>query len=402
MALPTRLISTCVKRRPSPWPGGRPGASSSSGTHGKSAAFVGFDEIHAYQDWSLLEALQPDPTRADVMTWITSYASLFNTKGAPLHDLMQIGKAAADPRMLFSWYSGEYCTDPAFADLPPEQRANPSMPSWYDTTYLDQQRARLPTGRFRRLHLNLPGSPEGSALDQDNVLACVVKGRKSLPWADGVRYFAAVDMSGGSSDDACLAIAHQDATTKRIVVDLVAKQSGSVPFSPRAAIKQFCDILQSYRINKVYGDAFAGQTFRHDFEEHQVQYEMRSASASDLYERLEPPINAGEVELPDHPTLVEQIVSLVWRGNKITHEPGSHDDHANAVALVVNMLREEATATTGSWAIPGVVTAPRQYFGDTTPAYDPRLGSRALVIAIPPGERSIHTNMPKNTGNALW
>jgi hypothetical protein len=132
-------------------------------------------------------------------------------------------------------------------------------------------------------------------------------------------------------DDACLVIAHQDATTKRIVVDLVVKQSGSVPFSPRAAIKQFCDILQSYRINKVYGDAFAGQTFRHDFEEHQVQYEMRSASASDLYERLEPPINAGEVELPDHPTLVEQIVSLVWRGNKITHEPGSHDDHANAL-----------------------------------------------------------------------
>jgi hypothetical protein len=40
-----------------------------------------------------LEALQPDPTRADVLTWVTSYASLFATTGAPLFDLMQIGKA---------------------------------------------------------------------------------------------------------------------------------------------------------------------------------------------------------------------------------------------------------------------------------------------------------------------
>jgi hypothetical protein len=42
------------------------------GTHGKSAAFVGYDEIHGYRDWSLMEALQPDPTRPDALhppTW---------------------------------------------------------------------------------------------------------------------------------------------------------------------------------------------------------------------------------------------------------------------------------------------------------------------------------------------
>jgi hypothetical protein len=125
------------------------------GAHGKSAAFIGFDEIHGYRNWQLLEALQPDPTRRDALQWITSYASIYNVPGAPLHDLLQIGKAGADKRMLFSWYSGDYCTDPAFADLPPEQRANPSMASWVDgAAYLEQQRTRLPVGRFRRLHLN--------------------------------------------------------------------------------------------------------------------------------------------------------------------------------------------------------------------------------------------------------
>ena len=125
------------------------------GAHGKSAAFIGYDEIHGYRDWSLMEALQPDPTRADCLQWVTSYASLFNTAGAPLHDLMQIGLTNKDPRLLFSWYSTDHCTDPAFADLPPERRANPSMASWPDGTgYLETQRARLPTGRVPSCHGN--------------------------------------------------------------------------------------------------------------------------------------------------------------------------------------------------------------------------------------------------------
>jgi hypothetical protein len=308
------------------------------GAHGKSAAFIGYDEIHGYQDWSLMEALQPDPTRPDCLQWVTSYASLFNTAGAPLHDLMQIGLTNKDPRLLFSWYSADHCTDPAFADLPPEQRANPSMASWPDGLgYLETQRARLPTGRYRRLHLNLPGSPEGAAFDQGAVLRCVVTGRRSLSWQDGTRYIAAVDMSGGSNDDAVLCIAHLDGKT--VVLDRIVKQIGSPPFDPRMAVVKFCDILHQYKISKVYGDAFAGQTFRKDFAARDIVYEVRSASASDLYERLEPVINAGELELLDQPTLIEQLVSLIWRGSKIAHEHGAHDDHANALALAVSVVR---------------------------------------------------------------
>jgi hypothetical protein len=125
--------------------------------------------------------------------------------------------------MLFSWYSGDYCTDPAFAELPPLQRANPSLPSWPDgEAYLEQQRVRLPTGRFRRLHLNLPGAPEGAAFDQGAVLRCVVTGRRSLPYDEAHRYIAGVDMSGGSSDDAVMCIAHV-VEGKRVVLDRIGK-----------------------------------------------------------------------------------------------------------------------------------------------------------------------------------
>jgi hypothetical protein len=309
------------------------------GAHGKSAAFVGFDEIHGYKDWSIMEALQPDPTRPDALTWVTSYASVYNIVGAPLFDLMQIGKAGTDPRVLFSWYSGDYCTDPPFADLPPEQRANPSMASWPDgAAYIEQQRTRLPSARFRRLHLNLPGAPQGSAFDQQKVLACVVLGRRQLPYENGRRYRAFVDMSGGSSDDAVLCIAHMEGRV--CVIDLVEKQSGSGSFNPRTAVAKFASILKGYRISRVMGDSFAGRTFAADFETHGIFYQPCSRAKSDLYERLEPVLNAGEIELLDHPKLIEQAVCLVWRGQRIDHEPGGHDDFVNAVAGVLYVLRD--------------------------------------------------------------
>jgi hypothetical protein len=355
-----------------------------AGAHGKSAAFIGYDEIHGYKDWSLMEALQPDPTRADCLQWVTSYASLFNTAGAPLHDLMQIGLTNKDPRLLFSWYSADHCTDPAFADLPGEQRANPSMCSWPDGLgYLETQRARLPTGRYRRLHLNLPGSPEGAAFDQGAVLRCVVTGRRSLSWQDGTRYIAAVDMSGGSSDDAVLAIAHR--VDRTVVLDLIAKQPGPPPFDPRYAVARFCDVLQQYKIVKVYGDAFGGQTFRKDFQARDIVYEVRSASASDLYERLEPVLNAGELELLDQPTLIEQLVSLVWRGTKIAHEHGAHDDHANALALAVSVIRAAITHPEPPIVAPAIWSSRIGWLGSGQPTYDfgPDIGR--LTQGPPPG-----------------
>jgi phage terminase large subunit-like protein len=115
-----------------------------AGAHGLSAIFVGFDEIHAYRDYSLFEALAPDPTRDNSLTWITSYDSIDGQPGQPLYDFKKMGVEGADERMYFSWYSADLCTDPAFANLPSEERANPSIAS-FTPGYLDQQRRRLPS-----------------------------------------------------------------------------------------------------------------------------------------------------------------------------------------------------------------------------------------------------------------
>lgn len=307
-----------------------------SGAHGKTFAFCGYDEIHGYRDYGLIEALSPDPTRRDVLTWITSYAGISHAPGIPLYDYLQVGKSGSDPHLLFSWYSADFTTDPAFDrdDLSPEERANPSMASWGNADYLIDQRQRLPSNRYRRLHLNLPGAPDGAAFSGEHVMAAIVSGRRSLPPEPGRRYYAFVDMSGGSNDDACLGIAHK-AADGRIVLDLLVSQSGRPPFDPRQAVSKFAALCKQYRVSRVLGDAFAGETYRFDFQHHGVAYQVCNLRKSDIFEEFEPRLNAGEVELLDVPQLQEQLLTLVWRGSRIDHQPGDHDDFANAAAGAV-------------------------------------------------------------------
>lgn len=308
-----------------------------SGAHGKQGNFIGYDEVHTQRTWDLFEALAPDPTRRDVLQWVTSYDTIYSVPGVPLYDLKEIGKSGTDPRMLFSWYSGDFCSDPDFANLPPEQRANPSMASWPEgAAYIEQQRRRLPTHKFRRLHLNLPGAPNGAFFDQGAVMAAVPTGIKVRPFQEGIEYRAFVDMSGGSNDDATLAIGHAEG--KHAVLDVIMKQAGVPPFNPRDAVARFARTLHDYGLATVTGDAYAGQTFRLDFEEeHGIAYRVSARSASDNYERIEPRLNAGEVELLDDPTLIEQLLCLVMRGSRVDHQAGGHDDFSAAAAGCLNL-----------------------------------------------------------------
>ena len=285
---------------------------------------------------TICEALAPDPTRNDALIWITSYAGIRHAPGVPLFDFGPAGKRGDDPRMYFSWYGGDFSTDPALADATPED-ANPSMASWGNPGYLDQQRKRLPNHKFRRLHLNLPGSPDGAAFDGDKVMEAIVKGRRRLAYAAGNTYHAFVDMSGGSSDDATFAIAHADRETKRTVLDVLMSQTGSPPFTARAAGLKFVAELKAWGpgLSRVTGDAYAGQTFRRAIEDAGIFYSVSSQSKSDIYDEFEPKLNAGEVDLLDHPKLTEQLLTLVLRGGKIDHQTGDHDDHANAACGAV-------------------------------------------------------------------
>jgi hypothetical protein len=301
-----------------------------SGAHGKTYRFYGQDEIHTQRTWDLLEAMQLDPTRSDAQMWITSYASLFHKPGVPLHDLMKQGMAGVDKRMYFSWYSGSYSTDPATARLSAEDAANPSRGT-FAPDYLEQQRRRLPSWAFRRLHLNEPGLPAGSVFSIEPVADAIARGVRRRAPEPGIVYVAFCDMSGGSQDDAVLAISHMD-TEGRAILDCVVSQGQAPPFDPHAAVGRFAGVMKEYGVSRVYGDRFAGQTFLFTFANYGLAYEVSLASASELYAHFEPLLNSRKVSLLDLPILEEQLLGLTWRGNKITHGPQDHDDHINAAA----------------------------------------------------------------------
>jgi hypothetical protein len=310
-----------------------------AGAHGKTYCFCGFDEIHGYRDWNILEAMQHDPSRPDALMWITSYASIYHKPGVPLFDLCKIGREGRDPRMLFAWHAADYTTDPNFADADPETRANPSRASWADPDYLNQQRRRLPAHKFRRLHLNLPGLPDGSAFQPEPIMEAIDR-----TWAERSperdhRYQAFVDLSGGSSDDAVLAIGEQDADGRAVVVRAL-NQGPPPPFAPRLAVERFVAELRRYGVPTVTGDAYAGQTFQADFARHGIGYAVSDLPTSKLYEALEPYLNGRQAILPNVPTLEQQLLGLIWRGGKIDHPGGEHDDFANAVAgVIVTLMR---------------------------------------------------------------
>lgn len=314
-------------------------ARNATGQHGKSACFIGYDEIHGFRDWALMEALQPDPTR-ECLQWVTSYDTVHDTPGVPLYDLKQIGIAGSDERMLFSWYSADLCTDPDFVALPPEERANPSMASWPEgRAYIDQQRRRLPSNRFRRLHYNLPGAPQGAFYDQGTVERAIVARRQVLEPQDSIDYLAFCDMSGGSSDDATLAIAHWDGS--KAILDLVVNQDKPVPFNPRLAVARFATFCKRYRCKQVHGDAYAGETFRHDFADCGISYIVEKRNRTELYEALEVALNADQVELLEIPTLRRQLLTIVHRGASLDHMPGCHDDWATSAAGALTLVNPD-------------------------------------------------------------
>ncbi|MDP3768692.1 MAG: hypothetical protein Q8S13_11815, partial [Dehalococcoidia bacterium] len=216
------------------------------GTHGKTFLFVGFDEIHGYKTWAILEAMQRDPSRQHALTWITSYASIFHRPGIPLFDKYTRGRKGDDPRFLFSWYAADFTTDPDFADAEPEAKANPSRAMGGDPEYLEEQRGRIPAHLFRRLHLNLPGLPEGSAFAYESIVAAVDEKVKVRLPEPGRVYRAFVDMSGGSDDDATLAIGYPD--DGNAVIARVENQGQPPPFNPRHAVERFARLCREYGV----------------------------------------------------------------------------------------------------------------------------------------------------------
>src|SRR5579864_6811971 len=127
----------------------------------------------------------------------------------------------------------------------------------------------------------------------------------------------------------------------RVVLDVLINQGAAPPFNPRDAISKFAAIMKAdYHLYSVYGDTYAGRTFMADFEARGISFHPILQTKHTLYQALEAPLLAGELEWLDEPVLIEEALGLVYRSSgKIDHVANAHDDHINAVAVATFVAR---------------------------------------------------------------
>jgi hypothetical protein len=176
-------------------------------------------------------------------------------------------------------------------------------------------------------------------LDPEAIQACVATGRLELPPVEGLSYEAFVDPSGGRRDAFTLAIGHRD--EEHAVVDAV--RAWAPPFNPSGVVAECAELLASYRVYRVTGDRYAGEWPREAFREHGVSYDLAEKVKSDLYLGLLAHTNAARLELPDDSALLAELRMLERRRgpsgkDRVDHPSGRHDDRANAVAGLADLL----------------------------------------------------------------
>ena len=103
-------------------------------------------------------------------------------------------------------------------------------------------------------------------------------------------------------------------------------------------------------------------------------------------------LNAGEVELLDHAKMQEQLLTLVWRGVKIDHLPGDHDDFANAAAGAIWLAAEAAGFSPELWVRAFAGTGAPETAPDVSAARPWRKSLKQIEAeAAPPAESDLMT-----------
>jgi hypothetical protein len=188
-----------------------------------------------------------------------------------------------------------------------------------------------------------------SAFSVEAVRACIVPGRDELPPSGSISYKCFVDPSGGRHDSFTLAISHRGKDVA--VLDLV--REWKAPFDPSVVVKEASDIARRYRCSNITGDNYSGEWCVEAFKQHRITYQRSDKNKSELYLGLIPAINAKQVELLDHPRLLEQLRRLERRRGRtgkdsIDHPPRLSDDVANSVAGALALVAKKTSHHPGA------------------------------------------------------
>lgn len=110
------------------------------------------------------------------------------------------------------------------------------------------------------------------------------------------------------------------------------------PFNPDEIVREFSDLLKTYRVSAVSGDRYSGEWCVQAFSKQGITYKNSERNKSEIYGEFLPVVMQGRVEVLDNKKQAAEFRQLERRtgrgGGKdsIDHPPGLHDDAANACA----------------------------------------------------------------------
>ena len=217
---------------------------------------------------------------------------------------------------------------------------NPSIP----TAVIDRAYADDPASASAEFGAEFRTDISGF-VSREAAEACVMPDRHELPPVSAVRYHAFCDPSGGASDSMTLAIGHKDGG--RVVVDCIREQTA--PFDPDSTVAAFAQTLRTYHLHTVVGDKYAGAWPHSRFRAFGITCQPVDKTKSELYQALLPMLNSHRIELLDLPRLLSQLTGLERRTarsgkDSIDHAPRQHDDVANVVAGLVQVITKAASS----------------------------------------------------------
>ena len=108
----------------------------------------------------------------------------------------------------------------------------------------------------------------------------MASGVYQLEWIEGRSYFAHVDPSGGGVDSFALAIGHIEDGVG--VLDCLLERRGT-GLSPEGTVAEYCDVLKSYRVSSVVGDAYSAEFVREQFRKNGVSYTLSDRSTGEYF-----------------------------------------------------------------------------------------------------------------------
>jgi hypothetical protein len=287
-----------------------------------------FEEVSFWRDES---SAQPD-----VETYTACLPSLLTTNGM----LIGISTGYSRAGLLYAKHREHFGEDSP--DVLVVQGSSRTFNATLSEADIAAMRVAGPTGHASEWDAEFR-SDLSAFLDDELVERAVDYDRPpELPAMNNTSYYAFTDPAGGTGNDAyAIAIGHKQG--ENFIIDVVRGTRPGERFDPATVTEEYANLLKYYRIYSVTGDHYAAAWVSSAWTKHGITYRQSDLGKSEIYLECAPLFARGLVRPPNHAQLLRELRLLerrVHRSGKdsVDHGRNGHDDHANAVCGVLQLL----------------------------------------------------------------